>query len=224
MNIFKRNQVVITALVIMIAIAGYLNFTQKNIPQGDQLLTTNSQETGAIVPNSESEIESTDNKEQSVKTSTEVTAKESNIIATAKNDTNNSEVGEAVFTNNAINISDYFIQVKLNREQLHAKEKESLMQIIDSTNLTQEQKGDAAKEIVNLQKRIEKETASEDMLKAKGFKEVYVRFKEDGTVDVLIGGKDLSDTQRAQIQDVIKSQIGVKAGSIVITPVNMNSN
>jgi stage III sporulation protein AH len=39
-NIFKKNQIIITALAIMIAIAGYLSFTNKDNPNGKGLVQT----------------------------------------------------------------------------------------------------------------------------------------------------------------------------------------
>lgn len=41
-NIFKKNQIIITALAIMIVIAGYLSFTNNDKPdEGDSVITTN---------------------------------------------------------------------------------------------------------------------------------------------------------------------------------------
>ncbi len=40
-NIFKKNQIIITALAIMIVIAGYLSFTNKDKPDLDSATTTN---------------------------------------------------------------------------------------------------------------------------------------------------------------------------------------
>lgn len=40
-NIFKKNQIIITALAIMIVIAGYLSFTNKDKPDGDSVSTAN---------------------------------------------------------------------------------------------------------------------------------------------------------------------------------------
>ena len=41
-NLWKRNQIMITALALMIAIAGYLNFTGKQVDD-DVLFTTSAQ-------------------------------------------------------------------------------------------------------------------------------------------------------------------------------------
>ena len=37
-NIFKKNHIIITALAIMIVIAGYLSFTNRDVPKDDSIL------------------------------------------------------------------------------------------------------------------------------------------------------------------------------------------
>ncbi|TCK98361.1 stage III sporulation protein AH [Natranaerovirga hydrolytica] len=231
MNIFKRNQVVITSLVIMIAIAGYLNFTQNNIPNPDDIVPTDSQNIeSALVPNEDSDIEvnniidyqqpekNTSEGNETDETNEGIEVEETSVQS---EDYGQSQPGEAIFTSNPLNISDYFISVKIDREQTRSRERETLLSIINSTNLTDEQKEVATNEMINLQKRIEKEAAAEDMLKAKGFNNVYVRMLSDSQrVDVVVSRAEVSDVDRAQIIDVITNITGYPAEEVVITPYN----
>ena len=57
-----------------------------------------------------------------------------------------------------------------------------------------------ADNLLEIQQRIEKETAAEAMIESKGFSEVYVRI-DDNTVDVVVNKSELTDSELAQIMD-----------------------
>ena len=232
MNIFKRNQVVITALVIMIAIAGYLNLSQKNATQSDIVPTIGENSADESSDNISEDSETTvndnldsenvdENAEVNEAENTEETTEgteQSTETATIENSDGTEAAGEALFTMNVQNTTDYFMQVKLDREQTRAKSISLLMDIIDSTNLTEDQKSDAVEQLTDLQDRMEKEAAAEDMLKAQGFSQVVVRINKDGTVDVVVDNEELTDVSKAQLEDVIVRQTGVSVDKIMIVP------
>ena len=56
------------------------------------------------------------------------------------------------------------------------------------------------------------------MLEAKGFKNVVVNLTGE-TADVVIPEAELSDAQRAQIEDIVKRKTNIAADKIVITPI-----
>ena len=63
----------------------------------------------------------------------------------------------------------------------------------------------------------EKEAAAELLLEAKGFKDVVVNLTGE-TADIVVPDAELSDAQRAQIEDIVKRKTGIAAENIVITP------
>ena len=63
----------------------------------------------------------------------------------------------------------------------------------------------------------EKEAAAELLLEAKGFKNVVVNLTGE-TADVVIPEAELSDAQRAQIEDIVKRKTGIAPENIVISP------
>jgi stage III sporulation protein AH len=137
-------------------------------------------------------------------------------LSEAENSSGETEPGTAVFVNLS-NDSSFFVQAKLEREQASSRDRETLMQLINNTNLEKDQRADYAKAILNIQERIEKETAAESMIEAKGFTEAYVRIDENG-VDVVVSKKVLSDAEIAQIEDIIKRKTGFSADKIKISP------
>ncbi len=65
-------------------------------------------------------------------------------------------------------------EAKVTREQVRAKNKESLQEIIDSDSLSDAQKQEAVAQMVVMTDMAEKETAAETMLASKGFHEAVV--------------------------------------------------
>ena len=65
----------------------------------------------------------------------------------------------------------------------------------------------------------EKETAAEILLDAKGFGDAVVSIS-DTSVDVFVYALELTDAQRAQIEDIVKRKTGVDGSKVVITAVD----
>ena len=65
----------------------------------------------------------------------------------------------------------------------------------------------------------EKETAAEILLEAKGFEDAIVSIDGD-SVDVVVNTAELSEAQRAQIEDIVIRKTGVSADAVVISTVN----
>ena len=87
--------------------------------------------------------------------------------------------------------------------------------MLENKNISQEQKEKCTESMMELQQRIEKETAAEAMIESKGFKEAYVRMDDD-TVDVVVDKDTLTDAEVAQIEDIVKRKTGMDASKIRI--------
>lgn len=250
-KIFRKNQVIITALAIMIVIAGYLNFTSdsklldtsvenmesegasgnsdddmvsaavEDTVNGEELAkndvnTTNSaitDETGADVSVGNEIKETEKTKEQEGEDVAENTKDSASASLDENGDPIDAEsVGEAVLTNGAVTLSE----AKINREQTRAKAKDMLLEIINNENLSEESKQDAINKMLSMTERIEKESAAETQLAAKGFPDSVVSISDD-SVDVTISCESLTDKQRTQIEDIITRKTGCELNQIVIT-------
>ena len=109
------------------------------------------------------------------------------------------------------------MQAKLDREQSRAKQKETLTELINNQNVDKSQKADCANSMLEIQQRIEKETAAEALIEAKGFAEAYVRI-DNNTVDVVVSKSVLSDAEIAQIEDIVKRKTGIDTANIRVAP------
>ena len=137
----------------------------------------------------------------------------------ASTDTASGEItetpGEAVLTSSGGG-SSFAAQARLSREQVRAKSKETLLEIINNENVTEEQKQNAVNDMTRLTETAEKEAAAELLLESKGFNDAVVSIT-DGTADVVVSQSELTDAQRAQIEDIVKRKTEISAENIVIT-------
>ncbi len=206
-QIVKKNQIIIAALAVMIAAAGYLNYSGKIFGDKKEAETATA---NADLANQEL-----------LDISEEDLASASDDIESQDGEGSDGSVdgtpGEAVLTGGEA--SAVVAEAKVAREQVRAKNKESLLEIIDNETLSDAQKQDAVNQMVAMTDLAEKEAAAETLLASKGFNEVVISLTAD-TADVVVNAADLSDANRAQIEDIVARKTGVAAQNIVITPVS----
>ena len=224
-RILKKNQIIITTLAIMIAVAGYLNFSGNRWTLGVEDLASatggNAQGQTDVAAGNEAVSDQAAADDQALLDLSEEDLAASGEIFTDEvaPDADTSDVpGEAVLTS-AGSTSGITAQVKVNREQVRSKNKEMLLEIINNSNIEDAQKQDAIDAMVALTDKAEREAAAEMLLEAKGCADVVVNI-EDDTADVVVGSADLGDAERAQIEDIMKRKTGVSAENIVITPLS----
>ena len=161
MFVIKRNHVIIVALVIMVGVAGYLNYMDNNL-KNDEIILNDNGEISALVPdenlpvnaNLDSQIEMDFDKKNSKENKFE-----------SRNDFEESD-NDAIAVNKSMENS-YFVQAKLDREQARAKQKEILDEMINNKNLSESKKTECVDNKIEIQKRIEKESAAESLLESK---------------------------------------------------------
>ena len=200
-----KNQIVITTLAVLIAIAGYVTYDRKSDSGSEKEIQT-AADTDVNVEE-EASLE-----EAGLKTDI---SEEESLATASTEDVENP--GETVLTS-AMGDSDYAAKVKLNREQVRSKNKETLQTIIDNETLDDAQKQEAVDKMVSLTDIAEKESAAEMLLEAKGFTDVVVSMNDDGC-DVVLNMGDVTDAKRAQVEDIVKRKTGVAPEKIVITPI-----
>ena len=203
-KIVKKNQVIITSLAILIAVAGYLNFADVDLGFKDKEASTDSSSILDQVEydlSDETALLDENGADGSIGDSTDVS----------------STPGEAVLTS----ASDFAAQAKLSREQVRSQNKADLQEILNNTEVGDDQKQQAVNTMVSMTDVAEKEAAAEMLLEAKGFENVVVNLTGE-TADVVVPDTDLEDAKRAQIEDIVKRKTGIAPENIVITPLNQS--
>ncbi len=215
-RVFKKNQVIVTTLALMIAVAGYLNYSGQifDITGEEALETTNdvvSEGLLDIVEDSSTDIvadiESLDLDIVTEDVSTEDVVSEGTP-------------GEAVLTSSAV--SEFIADAKITREQVRAESKETLESLIDNESLSSEQKADAVNQLITMTEIAEQEVTVETLLEAKGFTDVVVTLTED-SADIVVIQEDITDANLAQIEDAVTRSTDILAENVVITPVQVTN-
>lgn len=267
-KILRKNQIMITALAVMIAVAGYLNFAGTKIGEEDFISVdgSNSELTyeisdedmyaislredtdGTIIDYSEyasatgtdGDIMSLDTDDVTITenylnsdmdtvsdssvsaaadTSAALQTTEDSTLASNTDETGANVIeqeipGEAVFTS-ASGIST-LAGAKLLKEQTRAQNKESLMEIINSEDLTEEAKKEAVNSMITLTETAQKESDAQMLLEAKGFTQAVVSISGN-SADVMVEAASLTEAQTAQIIDIVQRKTEISAENIIIT-------
>ena len=240
MFVLRRNQVIITALVLMIAVAGYLSWSDSRLENATALTFTENGDIAALVPDHATlaglfpedyeglaGIPWFDTHDTAIAVSADdyvdwpalAEIDLSHLLAdtpatTASEDL--PEAGEAIFVNTNSS-SSFFVQARLNREQSRSNERSILNDLINNNNVEVGQRAQAADAMLEIQRRIERETAAEALIESKGFNEAYVRISDNG-VDVIVSHESLSNADVAQILDIVKRKTGLPEQQIHVSP------
>lgn len=219
-QLFKKNQIIITALALMIAAAGYLQFSNpgEDAAQSgsDNVYFEGTDKAGEGNTLADMSEDKADGTKGDLTISVGKNQGDSVQSADGSEETgDNHQIGEAVMVSTTLH-GNFTSNAKLVREQRRAQSKETLMQIINNATLTDAQKQTAVETLVNLTTIAEKENAAELLLEAKGFADPIVNIVEN-EVDVVINAVSVTDRQIAQIEDIVTRKTGFEPKDITIT-------
>ena len=215
-RLFRKNQIIITSLAIMIVIAGYLNFTadqtkpvkQEAAAETAEKIREENIQAEEAAAGAEADITSFPDED--------LASVSAEAESTADTETPEGEkVGEAVLTSSA-SAGAFSASAKLNREQVRSKNEASLLEIINNTDISEDMKADAIASMNRMTDRAEEELDAELLLEAKGFKDSVVSINDD-SVDVIVGAAEITDEQKAQIEDIVTRKTERNVSDIVIT-------
>ncbi len=185
----KKNQMAIVIVALMLITAGYLNYTTN---ESEILTSGNTQDLAAIG-------------DATLVNSNEIL--EENTISTNEINTASEEVKEE---------DNYFVLSRLDRDKMYSQMIETYQKLIESQNISQEQKAISQQEIANINQIKNAIMICENLIKNKGFEDLVI-FVNDGTVDVVVKSENLQAEKIAQIQNIIIRELKVDAGNIHIS-------
>lgn len=213
MKLFKKNQVVIYVIALMLVVAGYLNYTATN--DLDSAIQTSS---------SEEELAKMANIGDAQLVSSNVVSEENYIEENTTNTTNNSIVNNnEIVDNNTITTSssvssnnEYFSTSKLERDTMYSQMLETYENILNSNNSLETQKQSASEEITKINNVKNGIMICENLIKTKGFKNVVI-FVNGDSISVIVEDEQLSPEEVAQIQNIISRELNAKVENIHIS-------
>lgn len=214
MIIFKKNQIIIAVIGLMLIAAGYLNFT--NNENKNNLL-----ETGALADSEElaaigdatlvstTPVEEKNNiKEQSKE---ETINKDNEKLEKTQKEENNT-----LETNTSITTDEYFTKSRLERDTMYSQMIESYQKILDKTNISETQRNTATQEISKINEQKNAIMITENLIKTKGFEDLII-FINDKSINVIIKAKKITKEQVAQIQNIITRELKADINNIHIS-------
>ncbi len=227
-KVFKKNQVIIYVIALMLVVAGYLNYT------GTKDLTT-----ATYISSSEEELAEVSNIGDAQLVSSNVVSEniltESNIINDSVNNTintnnntntnmnnitnsNNQTLDNTVTTSSNIKKTDsnYFSSSRLERDSMYSQMIETYENILNSNNSLETQKQSAQEEIVKINSIKNSIMICENLIKTKEFEDVVIFVNKD-SVSVIVKDEQLSPEEVAQIQNIVSREIDVKVENIHIS-------
>ena len=124
-----------------------------------------------------------------------------------------------VSTVDAVSEVDPVLEFRTEREQLRARQRSELNDIIYNSAADAETVRLAQRQLMDLMTCEAQETNLEGVLRARGFSDALVTVQGD-SVNVLVRGEALNQSQSAMILDAVLRETGVTGGNVKIIPIN----
>lgn len=142
--------------------------------------------------------------------STENTSEETKEVS--KNTEKTQQTNE--ISNNNKN-SSYFEESKLQRDTMYSQTLETYKEMLNNSNVSEEQKAVITQEITNLSKEKNAIMVCENLITTKGFSNCVI-FVNTDSISVVIESDELKTDEIAQIQNIISREMNAKVENIHI--------
>lgn len=216
MKLFKKNQIIIYVIALMLMTAGYLNYTtnteKQSVETSMQMEASDDMQLAGIgdatlVSSNDIATENTTNITNSIS--------ESNTTENVVSNNEIATVEEATIETNSSNNNDYFVKSKLERDTMYSQIIESYEKILNSTNSLETQKQSATQEIQKINEIKNKIMICENLIKTKGFENSII-FVNGESISVIIGTQEMKQEEIAQIQNIISREMKAEIENIHI--------
>ena len=191
--ILKRKQIVILALILLIVVAGYLQYSYR---QGNTSADSEGKLGEALYVDNEIINEG---------------------MGGSDSDLADEGFGDQVNVTASKMANDYFIQAKLDKEQSRSEAADSLKAIAEDASVSPEIREEAHSKMIALAETVEKESRIEILINKMGFEDSFILFADNGSVDIIVKTPSLTSSQAAQITDIVMRQADVDVEDIHIS-------
>ncbi len=225
MKLFKKNQIIIYVIVLMLMTAGYLNYTtntekQTSVETAMQVESNDDMQLAdigdATLVNSNDVLTQNTTNTTNTKNTIDVTntnnetSDTNNVISENETSTENITL-ETSSTNN----NDYFVKSKLERDTMYSQMIETYEKVLNSTNSLETQRQSATQEIQKINDTKNSIMICENLIKTKGFENSII-FVNGESISIIIGIEEIKQEEVAQIQNIISREMKAKVENIHI--------
>lgn len=230
-NLFKKNQIILFVIGLMVIAAGYLNFTNNNSSIETGALT-DSEEMASIGDAKLVSGEVVDANDIGVNSLIESNSNVNNIATNSViqnvidnvgdlNNTNTNTVNDEnqnmldseemaegnIQTNSQVaSDNEYFTNSKLERNTMYSQQIENYQNILNNTNVSETQKKSAQEEITRINNEQNAIMIAENLIKTKGVEDLVI-FVNGDSINVIVKGKELDKEEIAQIQNIVTREL-----------------
>ena len=193
MLILHKRQITVMSLLILIGVAGYLNwnFQQDAIdPDVAQVYSEVSKKLG-----------------------------EAQMVNSTPSDLPVSEPVNETVQNPIVSSNGYFAQAKLERDVKRSESMDMLTKILDAQDTGKEARAKAEDEVHRLADATEKEAMIENIIRAKGYEDVVV-FIGETLISIAVKSEGLNEVDAAVLRDAAMSTTGYPAEHVKIVEIN----
>ena len=214
-GLFKKNQVIIYVIALMLVTAGYLNYTTNTAEQ------VSAQTAMEMEANDDMQIadigdatlvSSNDVVMNSIDTNTTNTENANMTDTNTMTNTSNTSTE----TNATITSDEYFTKSKLERDTMYSQMIESYENVLNSSNSLETQKQSATEEIKKINDTKNSIMICENLISTKGFTNNII-FVNGDSISVIIGVEELKQEEVAQIQNIISRELNAEIENIHIS-------
>ena len=196
----KKGSIAIYILAMMLVTAGYWNYI------------SNESQTIETVSMSQNNQDSENFKDEHLGDATLVS---NNELVNEENEIIEDESEEESVETFVKEEDGYFEESKLSRDTMYSQTLETYQNILNNTNVSEEQKAIVTQEITELNKEKNAIMICENLISTKGFKNCVI-FVNVESISVIVESQELKPDEIAQIQNIISREMSAEVENIHI--------
>ena len=210
MKRFKKSEIAIYAIALMLVAAGYFNYstfeqkTEETYSEDINQIQDKYANVGDAVLVSSNETQSenqVDNNSENEDTNTSANTVDENVSQTNATESSN----------------DYYANSKLDRDKMYAEMISNYEKIINNSNASEAQKSIATQEITKINDTKNAIMICENLIQTKGFDSCVI-LVNDGSVNVVVSVEGGLNTDKvAKIQNIVTREMKAEISNIHIT-------
>lgn len=202
----KKGSIAVYVLALMLVTAGYWNF----LSQETQTLET------VATENTEENLQTENTGDDTLGDATLVSNNELIKEESSQNQSSETESQTAIEPEQKLSKEDeYFEESKLARDTMYSQTLETYQNMLNNTNVTEEQKAVVTQEITNLNKEKNSIMICENLISTKGFENCVI-FVNRESISVIVKAETLETDKIAQIQNIISREMNANIDNIHI--------
>lgn len=213
-QIFKKNQIIISVIAMMLIAAGYMNYTSNEKQALETAVLTDSEKYAGIGDATLVSANIADNNDETQNTDNENNASKDEKKDEIISDEQNTEIKENTVQNEintSTNVTEtsgdqYFAELRLERDKMYSQMLESYQKILSNSQISETQKEISENEIKKINDTRNAIMIAENLIKNKGFQDLIIFINGD-SISIIVKAKELKEEQIAQIQNIISREL-----------------